>query len=300
VTKIGFADSKACALRTNGELYCWGGNFYGGLGDGTTQNRSTPGLVRGLNNVIDFDVGRVGCAIENDRSLHCWGENAHGEVGDGTGINRLLPVPILVGEEVLMVRAGIQMTCALLVDRSVRCWGRGIIGDGTPEVSNFGILSPRTVANLSDVIDLNLSQGTYHTCALLSDRTARCWGRNRYGEIGDGTQTVRLVPVPVSGLDSIRQIDVGSQHTCALLMNGEVRCWGRNEFWPRLGFQTDDAFVLTTDRGPTLGGFREISMGDMHVCGLHNNGGTYCWGRNILGSVGDGTFENRVEPVLIP
>ena len=192
------------------------------------------------------------------------------------------------------------MNCVLLADRTVRCWGRGIMGDGSPQDMNLGITTPRVVANLSNVIDLNVSHSVGHACALLSDRTAQCWGQNSYGEIGDGTQTARLVPEPVFGLESIRQIDVGAQHTCALLMNGEVRCWGRNEHRQSLGFQTEDAVVLTTDRGPALRGFRQISTGTAHVCGLHDNGGTYCWGLNIQGEVGDGTFEPRIEPVLIP
>ena len=162
ITKVAFADGKACALRATNELYCWGNNINGGLGDGTTQSRSTPGLVRGLNRVIDFDIGRVGCAIEDDRSLHCWGENYGGEVGDGTRINRLLPVPVLVGEEILMVRTGVFMNCVLLADRTVRCWGRGIMGDGSPQDMNLGITTPRVVANLSNVIDLNVSHSVGH------------------------------------------------------------------------------------------------------------------------------------------
>jgi alpha-tubulin suppressor-like RCC1 family protein len=256
-------------------------------------------LVRGLTNVVDFDIGKASCAIRADRSLHCWGENWQGQVGDGTRINRLLSVPILVGEQVLKVRAGPVMTCALLADRTVRCWGPGIIGDGTPlSVSENGILTPRVVSNLANVTDLNLSGGSYNACALLSDQTARCWGRNRHGEVGDGTLTTRLTPAEVFGLDTIVQIDTGDRFTCALLANSEVRCWGWN-YHQSLGYQTDDSVVLTTDRGPALRGFREITMGTSHVCGLNNNGGTYCWGWNIQGEVGDGTNERRVEPILI-
>ena len=111
-------------------------------------------------------------------------------------------------------------------------------------------------------------------------------GQNSYGEIGDGTQTVRLVPEPVFGLESIRQIDVGAQHTCALLMNGEVRCWGRNEHRQSLGFQTEDAVVLTTDRGPALVVFVRSARALLMSTGCTTTAGP---------TAGVGTFKARWE-----
>jgi alpha-tubulin suppressor-like RCC1 family protein len=65
-------------------------------------------------------------------------------------------------------------------------------------------------------------------CALLNDGTARCWGNNYYGQLGDGTRTDRHTPEAVSGLAGAVAIAAGDYHTCALLNDGTVRCWGPN------------------------------------------------------------------------
>src|SRR5205807_9107416 len=74
-----------------------------------------------------------------------------------------------------------------------------------------------------------LAAGQQHTCAVLDDGTVQCWGRNNYGQLGDGTLITRLTPVPVSNLGTAISIAAGAFHTCALLSSGTVRCWGLND-----------------------------------------------------------------------
>ena len=64
-----------------------------------------------------------------------------------------------------------------------------------------------------------------HNCALLSDNTVKCWGENRYGQLGDGTKTDRTTPVLVTDLSDVKQVSAGRSHTCALLNAGTVKCW---------------------------------------------------------------------------
>src|SRR5262245_32278448 len=71
--------------------------------------------------------------------------------------------------------------------------------------------------------------GGRHSCALLSDGTARCWGYNFYGQLGDDSRVRRLQPVTVSGLSNAATLAAGQDHTCALLSDGTGRCWGRND-----------------------------------------------------------------------
>jgi hypothetical protein len=110
------------------------------------------------------------------------------------------------------VAAGLEHTCALTSGGAVECWGintYGQLGDGTTMSSS----TPVAVSGLSSGA-VAISAGTYHTCAVLSDGTARCWGDNTNGELGNGTTTSSLVPVTVT-LDDDLSIGTVSDITAA-------------------------------------------------------------------------------------
>ena len=124
--------------------------------------------------------------------------------------------------------AGIEHTCSLLGDGTIRCWGTnyvGQLGDG----STAGLSEvPKAVQGISGA--QGLAVGGFHNCALLSDRTVKCWGRNQDGQVGNGDNTtdVRAPNLAVSGLGSVAAITAGGYHSCALMADSTVRCWGRN------------------------------------------------------------------------
>ena len=94
------------------------------------------------------------------------------------------------------------------------------MGDNTTTDSH----TPVAVSGLSNAVAI--AAGDHHTCALLGDGTARCWGDNSNGQLGDNTTTDRHTPVTVSGLSNAVAIAAGDDHTCALLSDGTARCWG--------------------------------------------------------------------------
>jgi alpha-tubulin suppressor-like RCC1 family protein len=241
VTALTVGYDQACVVAS-GQLYCWGGNYSGQLGDGTTENRfvpvavSTAGVLAGKT-VTAMSAGTGSTCVVASGQVYCWGRNDHGQLGDGTTTNRSVPVAVsstgvLVGKKVTAVSVGDGHTCAVASEQ-VYCWGvnqNAEMGDGTTTerlvpvaVSNTGVLAGKSVTAVS--VDY------FHTCVVASAQ-AYCWGSNMSGELGDGVTTNTLVPVTVSTAGvlagkTVTAIAAGIGYTCAVA-SGQVYCWGSN------------------------------------------------------------------------
>ena len=138
------------------------------------------------------------------------------------------PTPVGVSNALKISAAG-GHACALLADETVTCWGMNTYGElGTPAPASQACSNPGhgpiVIPSLTGVRDVSV--GNSHTCAVMSDRTARCWGYNKYGQLGDGTMVDHQAPAPVSGLTGIIQLVAGYGDTCAIHSNGTLSCWG--------------------------------------------------------------------------
>jgi hypothetical protein len=241
--RVTAGDLHTCQIKEDGTVRCWGSNHNGQLGDGTNITRTTPIPVVGLTNAVAIAAGSYHtCALLVDGSARCWGYNANGQLGDGSITTRFSPV--FVGglfANTVAITAGAYHSCALLVDGSGRCWGRGDkgqLGDGTTTAIQS---LPDTVSGLANAVALSaggdVSGDFGHSCALVANGGARCWGANESGQLGDGTTTSRLTPTVVSfqqnslvtTLGLTTQIVTGSNHSCALQASGAVHCWGSNQ-----------------------------------------------------------------------
>jgi alpha-tubulin suppressor-like RCC1 family protein len=143
-----------------------------------------------------------------------------------------------------------------------------------------------------------VSAGVQHTCGVTPDDRAYCWGVNSDGELGDGTTTQRLTPVPVLGGLKFRQVSAGQGHTCGVTTDNRAYCWGNNLFH-QLGDGTTTTRLTPV---PVAGGlrFRQVSVGDYHTCGwTYPDSRAYCWGFNGWGGLGDGTNADRASPVAV-
>ena len=289
--------THSCAQLESGQVKCWGWNYYGQLGDGTTSTLSTiPVNVIGLDGV---DVAQIGagyhhtCVLTETGGVKCWGYNDYGQLGDKTNSHKRVPVDVIgLDSNVIQITGGQLHTCALMVGGGIKCWGAG----------GSGQLGGGTIANSSVPVDvvgmtgaIQVSAGGSHTCALMSDHTVMCWGNNSFGQLGDNSTNWSSVPVPVHNLASVIQIELGLNHSCAVINDGSVKCWGEN-FYGQLGNNTTN-----TGRIPVsvigIDDAAQVGAGNAFTCVLTQAGSIKCWGRNSFGSLGDGTLTNRLLPV---
>ena len=297
VAAIAAGESHTCALKTDGSVVCWGANHSGQLGDGSTLTRTTPVRVDGLQSgVAQVAAGAAHtCARLSDGGAVCWGSNESGQLGDGTQAPRLLPTPVSgLGDGLAEISAGYAHTCALTTTDGVRCWGEntyGQLGDGTTTLRTV----PTGLRELGSAAT-PITMGSFHACALTPAAGVVCWGRNTYGELGDGTTTDRAIPVPVSGLPSgVAAVAAGGEHTCALTTGGAAWCWGHNN----VGQLGDGSTLDRVHPGEVsfLGsGVVSLAAGELHTCALKTDGSVVCWGLNMFGQLGNGTTESQAAP----
>jgi alpha-tubulin suppressor-like RCC1 family protein len=199
---------------------------------------------------------------------------------------------------VTQISAGLSHTCAV-VDGGVKCWGRNIVGqlgDGTTS----GRPKPVNVIGLTSGV-ASVSAGSGHTCAVTTAGGVKCWGRNTYGQLGDGTTNNSPVPVDVAGLTSgVAMVSAGDTHTCAVTTAGGVKCWGRN-----LNGQLGNASITNSptpvDVVGLSSGAASVSAGSTYSCAVTVAGGADCWGDNSSGQLGNGDPMNgsTLTPVAV-
>jgi alpha-tubulin suppressor-like RCC1 family protein len=237
VAAVSAGGYHTCAQTVTGGLSCWGANFNGQLGDGTTVGHATPVGVSGLAaGVVGVAAGWFHtCAITTGGGVKCWGWNQIGQLGDGTNTDRHTPADVsgLPGG-VVVVTIGYSHTCAATDTGGAWCWGQqttGKLGDGTAvdRYTPIGVCGDAGCNSpLYDVADI--AAGAWHTCAVTTSGHGLCWGDNERGEVGDGTTADRWTPASVIGpIGDMVDVGAGDYFTCARTERGGVLCWGSND-----------------------------------------------------------------------
>ena len=175
------------------------------------------------------------CTVLPDKTVKCWGDNTYGQLGTDWTLPRAYnPISVSGVAAASAVAGGAVHTCALLSNGTVRCWGSNISGQ-LGDDSTTDSFTPVAVSGLSNATAITASHARLdsygHTCALLSNGTVECWGRNIVGQLGTGNTTDSPTPILVSGLSNATAVQAGGFHTCALSA-GTIQCWGDNSAGP--------------------------------------------------------------------
>jgi len=293
VVEVAAGGYHTCARVQSGAVWCWGANWHGQLGNGTTANRRTPVRVRGLSNVTAIAAGFAStCALRETGRVFCWGRNDRGQLGDGTTTDRATPVRVEGLARVRHLTVGDAHACAIrTVGRYGRafCWGandEGQLGDGslidrsTPEAP----VTRRTSYMLAGGRINCMYDAMYSNLVI-------CWGR------WPGSQPVLRRPIP--NTERYRGFAVGHDHACAFgrlsVAENHVYCWGRNDYG-QLGQGHFDDVGFEHVQVPGLDGVTDLALGWYHTCALRRTGRVFCWGLNAAGQLGDRTTESRASP----
>jgi alpha-tubulin suppressor-like RCC1 family protein len=299
VTALAVGAVHTCALLDTGIIRCWGANESGELGNGTTIDSASPVTVTGITTAAGITSGaNHTCAVLDDGTVKCWGRNSFGQLGNSTVTNSSTPVTVTGISNAVAVDAGGDHTCAVLNDGTVKCWGRnnqGQLGNGTN--TNSATSTPVTVIGISTAT--SVAGSSMHTCARLSDGTAKCWGRNHVGQLGNGTTTTSptSTPVTVSGISTAVAIDANGSNSCVVLADGTAKCWGANG-----NGQLGNGTIVNSSTPVSVTGISTataITSGGAHTCARLSDGTLKCWGLNTFGELGNGTTTDSSTPVSV-
>lgn len=232
----------------------------------------------------DADAARFPLASERCDGID---GDCDGRVDEGTG-----RCPISVA-------AGTWISHLVLADGtaySVGASADGALGTGPPD--DRGVRYEPTFARIEGLLDVrSIVTATRYGCALHTTGLVSCWGDNEAGQLGDGTQTSRWEPRPVSALDDAIAVEVGPSAACAIRRGGTVSCWGS-----RLVVASGPPTDCTACRRevPELDGAIALAVGSRHQCALRADGTVWCWGHNGLRQLGDGVARHIPLPVDAP
>lgn len=279
VAAVAAGENHSLALDTAGRVWAWGDNVYGGLGDGTTTDRSSPVQVKGLSGVIVKAIAagdRFSVAVDSSGYVWTWGYNSYGQLGNGTTVNSSTPVQVKgISGFPTTIAAANNWAAATSNNGQVYLWG-----DGKSTAS--GVIHP---GGLSFV---KVALGAETVYALDSSSIVWAWGSNADGEIGDGTTLSRTSPTQISALrgKGITQIVAGQEFALALSSGGILYSWGANEKG-QAGIEVSSVVTSAVELA-TWGDVREVSAGQYHSLAVATNDELLAWGEDDYAQLSNG------------
>jgi hypothetical protein len=292
------------ALTSAGEVWSWGPNEYGQVGNGTIGGASeTPIHVLNLHHIVAVSAGQYfSVALRKDGTVWAWGQNSLAQLGNGTLVNSGSPVQVTGLTNVVAIAAGGYHVLALKSDGTLWGWGNNYEGETGNGTTSDYVLAPAHVVDPSDKTGYltgvtAIAGGEVHSMVLKSDGTVRTWGYNGYGELGDGTTYNSSTPIVVPKLKHVIMISGGEHHSLALQQGGKVLAWGSNSNGQLGDGSGSDSSSPVAVSGSTS--YVAISAGYAQSLGLASDGTVWAWGSNDHGQLGDGTTTGSSVPIKV-
>lgn len=288
VASVALATNFSAAIKNNGELWTWGWNWKGVVGNEDTGSPHGFAPAKLMDDVVSVSLGYLhAAAIKRDGSLWTWGENSHGELGDGTTNDSGNYEPKMIMNNVAAVSLGTGYSAAIDCDGALWMWGdnsRGQFGNGTTESSTTPI---KVMDGVSAV-----SLGGSHTGVIMTDGSLLTWGWNLDGQLGNGTTEDSRVPVKV--MDDVASISFRGCNSSAVKKDGTLLVWGDGAY-NQVGVTYWDQLKPVQ----YLEGVVCASVGMNHTAALKQDGTLWTWGCNNYGQLGYMTLEQQWTPYQV-
>ena len=277
----------AQAVAGGSQLYCWGANAAGQLGDGTATVRKVPTAIGAVAAWTGLATGfSHTCAARSDGTLWCWGSNTYAQLGDGTTALRKTPTRAGTGTSWSQVAGGATSSCGV-AGGLLACWGSNAYGQLAIGTQAHALVPQSVGAGATAA-----AAGASHACAVRSG-ALECWGTNASYQLGTADVSRRQFTQITT---EWTHVVAGQLHSCALRTDDTLWCWGGNGSG-QLGVGLVAAKTAPTQVGTSA--WQAIATSASHTCGLRDDGTAWCWGLN-KGQVGNGTVTNATSPVQVP
>ncbi|BDR54406.1 hypothetical protein KIMH_05170 [Bombiscardovia apis] len=311
LTQVSAGWYHTLAVGSDGDLYAWGRNDAGQLGDSSTTNRMQPTKVRTPNGVKFLKVSagpNNSFALGSDNRWYAWGANTSGQLGTGNTSNQLTPLAISMPSGVgayTQVSTGSDHTLAIGDNGTTYAWGAntsGQLGDNT--TSNR--LSPVQVQTPAGIYHFtHISAASGHSIGLGDNGQAYSWGSNQYGQLGTTTINVgntSSVPVQVQlpvGVTTFKQATATADWSLAISDTGRIYTWGYNGDYELGNGSTLNQPLPAEPTLPAGITFTSVTTNSNSALSIASNGSIYAWGNNASGQLGNGNQTSPTRPIVV-
>jgi alpha-tubulin suppressor-like RCC1 family protein len=288
------------AIGNDGNMYSWGSNAQGQLGNGTTGNSTTPVMVTLPSGVTSWKAVTAGAyyiiAVGSDNNLYAWGSNVYGQLGDSTTVDRHVPTKVYLPSGVTgwttIIGAGAFNSLAVGSDGNLYAWGWYGYNELPLGTLSASQLIPAKVTNPDGVTGwISLAGGIYTSFAIGNDGNLYSCGYNTHGQLGIGYPHTSpnvfmkaVLPVGVTGLTAVTS---GANHILALGNDGNLYACGLNSTGQLgLGNLADTATLQKVALPTGITSFKAIAGGNAFSLAISDNDYVYACGQNTNGELG--------------